>query len=111
MATGKEVFVELKQFAEDNNLEDDFNEFTHYRCEPSAELSNFRLPLELVAEDGCWSDGGQISVVIKIGDFFLKDVGYYSSWDSDQWENEWIEVEPVQVTVTQYHPVKGVAND
>ena len=55
---------------------------------------------------GSWNlgDGHERGVVFEhqgTGRFFRK-TGWYSSWDSGDWDGDMEEVEPVQVTITRY---------
>jgi hypothetical protein len=54
-------------------------------------------------------DGMKIDIVFKIEDKFYKASAYYSSWEGTSWDyNTTYEVEPVQITKTEYHLPKKV---
>lgn len=59
-------------------------------------------------EFGGEGQGDQRWVVFSVGDTIYKVEGYYTSWEGDNWDNaEPYEVEPVEVSVTQYREKKG----
>lgn len=48
-------------------------------------------------------EGENLWVVFSVGDQFFKVVGYYSSWDGEDWDGADVEeVEPHEVVVIQY---------
>ncbi len=99
---GEAVWQELKDFVEaDPSLEDCYNEFLNGEGYGLEEFKDFPYELSVVGQDGCWNDGGQVSITVKIGDHFFQKKGYYSSWGSHQWEN-FSEVKPVEVTRIEY---------
>lgn len=51
------------------------------------------------AEESIDHDGGEIAVVVKINDRYFIDHGTYSSWDSNYFNNDFQEVERVEVPV------------
>jgi len=53
-------------------------------------------------EGGTEGDGDYMHVVFQIGDQFFMKEGYHNSWDSDEWDGDFTEVKPVEVTVTKY---------
>ena len=59
------------------------------------------------AEDSIDLDGGEIAVVVKINDRYFIDHGTYSSWDSNYFNNDFQEVERVEVPVIkiEYKPI------
>lgn len=61
--------------------------------------------LELAEKSGGEGDGAQIHVVLKVGEQYFQQDGYYSSWGSDEMDGEVYEVRPKQVQVTQYERV------
>ena len=62
---------------------------------------------EFVANGGINHDGGEIYQVIKFTDLegnsqnFVR-FGWYSSWDSNQWESDWQKGEPFEYTETRW---------
>jgi len=70
------------------------------------------IHLDLLDEDaffvdrvgGSEGDGEHMEVVFRIGDQLFRKVGYYNSWDSNDWDTGYglDEVEPYEVTVTRY---------
>jgi hypothetical protein len=64
-------------------------------------------PAYKVAEYGGEGQGDDLWVVFQVGDQFFKVEGYYSSWDGGRYDDPTpYEVEPVQVTVTEYRAKK-----
>lgn len=59
------------------------------------------------AEDSIDLDGGEIAVVVKINDRYFIDYGTYNSWDSNYFNNDFQEVERVEVPVIkiEYKPI------
>lgn len=59
------------------------------------------------SEDSINHDGGEIAVVVKINDRYFIDYGRYSSWDSNYFNNDFQEVERVEVPVikVEYKPL------
>lgn len=59
------------------------------------------------AEDSIDLDGGEIAVVVKINDRYFIDYGTYNSWDSNYFNNDFQEVEKVEVPVIkiEYKPI------
>lgn len=59
------------------------------------------------AEESIDHDGGEIAVVVKINDRYFIDHGTYSSWDSNYFNNDFQEVERVEVPVIkiEYKPI------
>lgn len=60
------------------------------------------ISAERVSSFGGEGQGDDLWIVIKIGDQFFKKSGYYNSWDGGAYDGELFEVEPVQVTRTEY---------
>lgn len=60
------------------------------------------------AEESIDHDGGEIAVVVKINDRYFIDYGTYSSWDSNYFNNDFQEVERVEVPVIkiEYKPLR-----
>jgi len=58
-------------------------------------------------EGGSEGDGDHMHVVFRIGDQFFMKEGYHNSWDSNEWDGDFNEVKPVEVTVTQYRPIEN----
>lgn len=70
------------------------------------EYSVAGLPtVKFVDAGGGEGDGAQKWVVFSVGDQMYRMTGYYSSWDSDEWDGDLEEVAPKQVEVTQYFSV------
>lgn len=59
------------------------------------------------AEESIDHDGGEIAVVVKINDRYFIDHGSYNSWDSNYFNNDFQEVERVEVPVIkiEYKPI------
>lgn len=59
------------------------------------------------AEESINHDGGEIAVVVKINGRYFIDYGRYSSWDSNYFNNDFQEVERVEVPVIkiEYKPL------
>lgn len=59
------------------------------------------------SEDSIDHDGGEIAVVVKINNRYFIDYGTYSSWDSNYFNNDFQEVERVEVPVIkiEYKPI------
>lgn len=59
------------------------------------------------AEESINHDGGEIAVVVKINDRYFIDHGTHSSWDSNYFNNDFQEVERVEVPVIkiEYKPI------
>ena len=65
----------------------------------------------LAAEEGAEGDGASMSYVLKIEHpdhpvAYIRWTGTYSSWDGNEWYSAPEMVEPKEVVVIQYHPVK-----
>lgn len=71
---------------------------------------SFEIPSGTVTlvEDhgGGEGDGETRFIVIKVGEQLFQYNGYYSSWDGTEWDDDLYEVEPYDVTVTQYRVKK-----
>lgn len=61
--------------------------------------------IRFVDAGGAEGDGAQKWVVFSVGDQMFRMTGYYSSWDSDEWDGDLEEVRPKQVQVTQYEAI------
>lgn len=61
--------------------------------------------LEVVDRQGGEGDGAEISVVIKAGDRYFRKTGYYSSWGESEMDSAVSEVQPVEVTRTEYEEI------
>lgn len=61
---------------------------------------------EFVESYGGEGMGDERWIVFKVGDRMFRKNGYYSSWDGSSWDGELEEVEPREVTVTQYFAKK-----
>ena len=59
------------------------------------------------SEDSIDLDGGEIAVIVKINDRYFIDHGSYNSWDSNYFNNDFQEVERVEVPVIkiEYKPI------
>lgn len=61
---------------------------------------------EFVESYGGEGMGDERWIVFKVGDRYFQKNGFYSSWDGSSWDGELEEVEPREVTVTQYFAKK-----
>lgn len=89
------------------------NEGEEYEGE--LELHSWNKDRPIVVEDlgTFWSvdewnlgDGREMGEVVKheeSGKFFMR-TGYYSSWDSSDWETGWLEAKPYEFVETRYEP-------
>jgi len=70
------------------------------------ELNTLYGKAKVVERSTDYADGQEErTMVVKIGDRFVKKVGYYDSWDSSDWDGSITEVKPVDRIVTVYEPV------
>ncbi|AXG66282.1 hypothetical protein SEA_ANNADREAMY_197 [Streptomyces phage Annadreamy] len=59
--------------------------------------------VERVNADTDYDEGREErTMVVKIGDRYFQKTGYYDSWDSTYWDGRFVEVKPVQKTITDY---------
>jgi hypothetical protein len=59
-----------------------------------------------IQEETDYADGQEErTMILKIGDRFVKKVGYYDSWESSNWDGAITEVKPVEQTVVVYEAV------
>lgn len=71
----------------------------------SSEGKKFTLggkDLTFVTSWGGEGDGAQFTKIFLYEGRYFKAYGYYSSWDSDQWEDDIVEVSQIQKIVTRY---------
>ena len=61
--------------------------------------------VESVESWGGEGDGAAIHVVIKVGDRYFQQDGYYSSWGESEMDGQVVEVKPVQVMRTEYQEI------
>jgi hypothetical protein len=47
-------------------------------------------------------DGSDQWILFKVGGQLFRKYGYYSSWDSPEWDGKLVEVVPREVTVIKY---------
>jgi hypothetical protein len=113
MATVEQVQLELDRWKNDQGdyyVTPDavFNELWSYR--PEAPLKSFEIPSGTVTlmenQGGGEGDGEERFFVINVGDQLFQYTGYYSSWEGTEWNDNLIEVEPYEVTVTKYRVKK-----
>jgi len=105
---GNAVWKELEDFVLANSLEDAFSEFQigeDRQLQKKLQALGFSQEVESMGQEGCYNDGGEISVTLRVGDYFFTREGYYSSWDESQW-SDFQESKPVEVTTIRYLPIK-----
>lgn len=66
-----------------------------------------RVDYEFLESTGGPEQGSYTSVVFRIGDRYFKKEGYYASHYGNDWDGDFYEVVPTQVTVTKYVKAGG----
>lgn len=82
------------------------DKFEDFKCElPENTIRNkthelFGVTYEVIREE---RDDSDMELVIKIDENYFSMVGAYDSWNGTSWEfAELVQVEPIQVTTTEY---------
>lgn len=109
MVTEKEVEARITDWywegtgKEGNYLDDAAGEFLDAVESPSEVIFEGLGTVKHVLTEGGEGQGDSYYGIFSIGDQFFRMDGYYSSWDGISWDGVSLyEVEPQQVTITEY---------
>lgn len=62
--------------------------------------------VKLIESSTDYADGQEErTMILQVGERFVKKVGYYDSWESSNWDGAITEVKPVEKTVVLYEAV------
>jgi hypothetical protein len=110
--TPKELANKLDEYLDklDNNPEEDL-EYSIEDVLDDENINFFKKALDRtdIKIVNVGSSGGETQFVIKIGDQHFGYDGYYSSYGGTEWQydGDWYECQPTQVTYTEYHKKKS----
>jgi len=83
--------------------------FQFYSLLWNGDYSSLKTPygdVKIVDRSTDYEDGQEErTMILKVGDRFVKKVGYYDSWESSDWYGSITEVKPVDKIVTVYESV------
>lgn len=111
------IASEVERAIENDDEFEDWGELEHGKYVPATndrnghfepyriELGGETFELKVVDETGGMDEGSQASVTIQVGDQFFRKDGYYASHYGYDWDGAFFEVQPRQVTVTQYERI------
>lgn len=103
--------AELEAYLDEGGFDDQLSFWDEpdsdwFKTSNAEELKRFKQRFgaypEPAANWGGQGDGAAMGAVIKIGDRYFKRTGYYSSWDSSEYDSTVEEVEPYEKTVIRY---------
>jgi hypothetical protein len=106
----------LKAFNEANDFEmeaDNVYEIEELDEEDVVEIDGHKVYLKLeYSEGGGEGDGSHVERVMTVNidgkvEAYVRATGYYESYNGTEWNSGWELVEPREVVVTQYFPVKS----
>lgn len=95
------LYDEDDKYGDGGILQDGWLEISRKRITVDGET----YEVEVLEEGGGMDEGSSAYIIFKFGDQYFSKSGYYQSHYGYDWDGDFIEVEPYEMTVTDYRPV------